>query len=259
MANAFAGDEPLIKLALGRGKQAKALFTVQPLADVVASLKRLPKDISTKYQSRALRKAARPGIAALQSQVLALGRVTGNLLASVSSVDRKYTNNKAGLPVSVVAIGFRRPTNASSQKMAESAFGGSVKYGPNRAYHSHLVEYGTKPRRAGQSKRKKRTRVLLGGRLRTLIEREKQQPVGNQRGVLSSWNTRRGQGSWKGQYPIDFIASGQVRGSPPLRPLAKAYRTAEPTMRSIIDTEMRRALTKAIEETRKKYGTDFGA
>jgi hypothetical protein len=29
-------------------------------------------------------------------------------------------------------------------------------------------------------------------------------------------------------------------------------------MRSIIDTEMRKALTKAIQETRKKYGTDFG-
>lgn len=259
MANAFAGDEPLIKLALGRGKQAKALFAVQPLADVVASLKRLPKDISTKHQLRALRKAAKPGIAALQSQVLALGRVTGNLLASVSKVERKYTNNKAALPVSLVAIGFRRPTNANSQKMAESAFGGSVKYGPNRAYHSHLVEYGTKPRRPGQSKRKSRKRVLLGGRLRTIIEREKQIPQGNRRGILSSWNYRRSGNAWNGQYPIDFIATGTVRGMPPLRPLAKAYRTAEPTMRSIIDTEMRRALTKAIEETRKKYGTDFGA
>lgn len=259
MAGAFAGDEPLIKLALGRGKQAKALFTVQPLADVVASLKRLPKDISTKHQLRALRKAAKPGIAALQSQVLALGRVTGNLLASVDDVERRYTNNKAGLPVSLIAIGFRRPTNSNSQKMAESAFGGSVKYGPNRAYHSHLVEYGTKPRRPGQSKRKSRKRVLVGGRLRTIIEREKQIPQGNRRGILSSWNYRRSGNAWNGQYPIDFIATGTVRGMPPLRPLAKAYRTAEPTMRSIIDTEMRRALTKAIEETRKKYGTDFGA
>lgn len=259
MAGAFAGDEPLIKFALGKGKQARALFAVQPLAGVVEKLKRLPPEISTKHQLRALRKAAKPGIAALQSQVLALGRVTGNLLASVDDVERRYTNNKAGLPVSLIAIGFRRPTNSSSQKMAESAFGGSVKYGPNRAYHSHLVEYGTKPRRAGQSKRKSRKRVLLGGRLRTIIEREKQIPQGNRRGILSSWNYRRSGNAWNGQYPLDFIAAGTVRGTPPLRPLAKAYRTAEPTMRSIIDTEMRRALTKAIEETRKKYGTDFGA
>jgi hypothetical protein len=258
MATVFAGGDPLIKFGLGKGKQAKALFSVQPIDDVVAALKRLPADISRKHQSRALLKAAKPGIAALQSQVLALGRVTGNLLASVDKVSRKYTNNKANLPVSLVAVGFRRPTNANSQKMAESAFGGSVKYGPNRAYHSHLIEYGTKPRTAGKTKRKSRKRVLLGGRLRTIIEREKQQPVGNARGVLSSWGTRRGGGAWKGQYPIDFIASGTVRGTPPLRPLAKAYRIAEPTMRSIIDTEMRKALTKAIEETRKKYGTDFG-
>lgn len=259
MANVFAGGEPIVKFALGRGKQAKALFTLQPLDDVVASLKRLPADISTKYQVRALRKAAKPGIAALQSQVLAIGRVTGNLLASVSKVERKYTNNKANLPVALVAVGFRRPTSAGSQKMAESAFGGSVKYGPNRAYHSHLVEYGTKPRTAGKSKRKSRKRVVLGGRLRTIIEREKQQPAGNARGVLSSWNARRSGGQWRGQYPIDFIATGTVRGTPPLRPLAKAYRVAEPTMRSIIDTEMRKALTKAIEETRRQYGTDFGA
>lgn len=259
MASAFAGDEPLIKFALGKGKQARALFAVQPLAGVVEKLKRLPPEISTKHQMRALRKAARPGIAALQSQVLALGRVTGNLLASVDDVERRYTNNKAGLPVSLIAIGFRRPTNRGSQNMAQSAFGGRTMYGPNRAYHSHLVEYGTKPRRPGKSKQKSRRRVLLGGRLRTIIEREREAPQGNRRGILSSFNWRRGKGSWNGQYPLDFIATGTVRGMPPLRPLAKAYRTAEPTMRSIIDTEMRRALTKAIEETRKKYGTDFGA
>ncbi len=258
MANVFAGGDPLIKFALGKGKQAKALYAVQPIDEIVARLKKLPQDISIKAQMPALRKAAKPGIAALQSQVLALGRVTGNLLASVDKVERKYKNNKENIPVGLVAVGFRRPTNANSQKMAESAFGGTVKYGPNRAYHSHLIEYGTKPRTAGKTKRKSRKRVLLGGRLRTIIEREKQQPVGNARGVLSSWSTRRGGGSWKGQYPIDFIASGTVRGTPPLRPLAKAYRIAEPTMRSIIDAEMRKALTKAIEETRKKYGTDFG-
>jgi hypothetical protein len=214
VANVFAGGDPLIKFALGKGKQAKALFSVQPIDEVVAALKRLPADISTKHQIRALRKAAKPGIAALSSQVLALGRVTGNLLASVDKVERKYKNNRADTPVALVAVGFRRPTNANSQKMAESAFGGSVKYGPNRAYHSHLIEYGTKPRTAGKTKRKSRKRVLLGGRLRTIIEREKQQPVGNARGVLSSWNTRRSGGQWKGQYPIDFIATAPSQGLP---------------------------------------------
>ena len=42
MANVFSGgtDRPLIKLALGRGKKAKALYGVEPLADVVAELKK---------------------------------------------------------------------------------------------------------------------------------------------------------------------------------------------------------------------------
>lgn len=257
MAKAFSDGDPLIKFALGRGRQAKALATVQPLEDVVRDLRAIPKEISIKYQIKALRKAAKPGIAALQSQVLAIGRVTGNLLASVSKVERKYTNNKANLPVGLVAVGFRRPTNAGSQKTAVSAFGGSVKYGPNRAYHSHLVEYGTKPRTAGKSKRKKKTRVLLGGRIRSIIEREKEQPANNLRGILSSWNTRRGEGQWKGEYPIDFIARGPVRGAPAQRPLQKAFAMAQPTMKSIIDAEMRKALAKASEEYAKKHGTDF--
>lgn len=256
MAKAFAEGEPVITFKLGRGRQAKPIESLQPLREIIKDLKALPPEISLKYQLRALRKAAKPGIAALQSQVLALGRITGNLLASVSKVERKYTNNKANLPVSVVVVGFRRPTNANSQKMAESAFGGSVKYGPNRAFHSHLVEYGTKPRTAGKSKRKKRTRVLLGGRIRSIIEREKERPTANVRGILSSWNTRRGAGQWKGEYPIDFIARGPVRGAPAQKPLQKAFATAQPTMKSIIDAEMRRALTKATEEYRKKHGTD---
>jgi hypothetical protein len=259
MANVFAGgsDKPLIKLALGKGKKAKALLAVEPLADIVAELKKLPRDISTKYQLRALRKAAKPGQEALRKNVAALGEVTGNLLASVSKVERKYTNNKAKLPVGVVVVGFRRPTNSKSQKGATPAFiGGTVLKGPNRAYHSHLVEYGTQPRSAGKSKRVKRRRVIMGGRIRTLTERVKEKPSG--RGVLSSFKTR-GPFFRPGvrRYPVDFIATGTVRGSPARRPLTRAFQSTQSQMQSILDVEMRKALTAAIRATQKKYG-DFG-
>ena len=229
MANVFAGgtDKPLIKLALGRGKKAKALFAVEPLADVVAELKQLPRDISTKYQLRALRKAAKPGQDALRKNVAALGEVTGNLLASVSKVERKYSNNRAKLPVGVVVVGFRRPVNSKSQKGATPAFiGGTVLKGPNRAYHSHLVEYGTAPRTAGKSKRVSRRRVVLGGRIRTLTVRKKEQSTG--RGILSSFKTR-GPFFKNGvrRYPVDFIATGQVRGSPARRPLTRAFQSTQ--------------------------------
>lgn len=261
MANVFSGgtDRPLIKLALGRGKKAKALYGVEPLADVVAELKKLPQDISTKYQLRALKKAAKPGQEALRKNVAALGEVTGNLLASVSQVSRKYTNNKAKLPVGVVVVGFRRPVGGKSQKGATPAFiGGTVLKGPNRAYHSHLVEYGTKSRTPGyRTRSKRRGRIILGGRIRSRTENVKVASE-NKGGILSSFKTR-GPFFRPGvrRYPVDFIATGTVRGSPARRPLARAFESTKSQMQSILDVEMRKALTAAIRATQKKYG-DFG-
>lgn len=251
MASGVAG--PLITLALGKGKDAKAQFQLQALDSIVTALQALPKDISLKYQSRALKKAAKPGELALQSQVSQLGSVTGNLLASVTKLDRKYTNNRRGIPVSVVVVGFRRPTNSQSQKMATPAFtGGSVLKGPSRAYHSHLVEYGTRPRSAGKSKRTSRKRVLLGGRLRTIIQRDKQPSSG--RGILSSLRTRGPFSSGGGTYPKDFIATGTVRGMPAQYPLTKAFNQSRSQMQSILDVEMRKALQAALRDYNRRYG-----
>lgn len=247
---------PLIKLALGKGKAAKAEYALQAIDDIAQALKALPRDISLKYQLRALRKAAKPGQDALRSQVSQLGQVTGNLLASVSKREKKYTNNKQNLPIGVIVVGFRRPTNSQSQKMATPAFtGGSVLKGPSRAYHSHLVEYGTKPRTAGKSRRTGRKRVLLGGRLRTLIEREKASVGG--RAILSSFKSRGPFEAGGGRYPKDFIATGTVRGAPAQRPLQKAFDQSKGQMQSVLDIEMRKALTRAIKEYQKRFG-DIG-
>jgi hypothetical protein len=252
MANPYAG-RPVINFALGRGKQAKALFQAEPLKEVTDALQGLPKEISLKYQSKALKKAARPGIEALQRNVAGLGQVTGNLLASVTSVDRKYSNNRRRIPVGVVVIGFRRPTNAKSQKSATPAFtGGSVLKGPNRAYHSHLVEYGTKPRQPGKSRQTKRRRVILGGRIRTLSQRIKEAPS-NPRGILSSFKTR-GPFTNRGFYPIDFITTGGVGPSPARRPLQKAFESSKGQMQSVLDVEMRKALQRATKAYQKQVG-----
>lgn len=247
---------PLIKLALGKGKAAKAQFSLQPLDSVVRALKALPADISNKYQASALRKAARPGKAALRNQVSQLGEVTGNLLASVTDVTRKYTNNRQRLPVTVVVVGFRRPTNAKSQKMATPAFqGGSVLKGPNRAYHSHLVEYGTQRRTPGRTRRTKRKRVVLGGRVRTVAQQIKEAPA-NGRGVLSSFKSR-GPFTGRGLYPIDFIAQGSVGPSPARRPLAKALAASRSQMQSVLDAQMRNALSQALRAYQKRF-SDLG-
>lgn len=248
----YAG-EPLIKLALGRGRAAKAQFSLAPLDDVVAELKKLPAEISNRYQRRALKKAAKPGRAALEANVRAIGQVTGNLLASITEKGKSYTNNKFRVPVSVVVVGFRRPVGGGAQRTAESAFGGSVMKGPNRAYHSHLVEFGTKGRRTpGKSRSVKRRRVILDGRIITQRDRIKERPTNNPRAILSSWNTRRGSGQWQGKYPTDFIATGSVRPMPAFRPLERAFKQSRGEMRSILDVEMRKALTLALRAVERK-------
>ena len=252
MASGVAG--PLIKIALGKGKQAKSQYALQPLDDIILALKALPLDISLKYQLRALRKAAKPGMESLRSQVSQIGQVTGNLLASVNKAERKYNNNRFKVPVGVIVVGFRRPNNTKSQKMATPAFaGGSVLKGPNRAYHSHLVEFGTQSRSAGKSRRTGRKRVQLGGRLRTIISRDKEKS--GARSILSSFSTRGpfAKGT-RGQYPKDFIATGTVRGAPAQHPLQKAFTGSRQRMQSVLDTEMRNALEKALRELEKRGG-----
>ena len=250
---AIVAGEPLIKLALGRGRAAKAQFSLAPLDDVVAELKKLPAEISNRYQRRALKKAAKPGRAALEANVRAIGQVTGNLLASITEKGKSYTNNKFRVPVSVVVVGFRRPVGGGAQRTAETAFGGSVMKGPNRAYHSHLVEFGTKGRRTpGKSRSVKRRRVILDGRIITQRDRIKERPTNNPRAILSSWNTRRGSGQWQGKYPTDFIATGSVRPMPAFRPLERAFKQSRGEMRSILDVEMRKALTLALRAVERK-------
>lgn len=255
MTSIFAEGPSLIKLAVGKGKTAKEAYGVTGLSDIIAALKKLPSEISLKYQTQALRKASRPGQEALRREVGSLGQVTGNLLASVTNVARKYTNNKAQLPVSVIVIGFRRPTNSKSQKGATPAFeGGRVLKGPNRAYHSHLVEYGTRPRTPGKSIQASKKRVVLGGRIQTLNVRLK---TLSKTPVLSSFKSR---GPFKGRgiYPKDFIAYGTVAGSPARRPLQKAFNSSKAQMQSILDIEMRKALTRAVKEYERKYGDSGG-
>jgi hypothetical protein len=258
MANPYAGRQ-VVTLALGTGKYAKSLFAAEPLKEVTDALQALPADISTKYQRRALKKAAEPGLQALRRNVASLGEVTGNLLAAVTSVSRAYTNNKLSLPVGVVVVGFRRPTNAKSQKMATPAFaGGTVLKGPNRAYHSHLVEYGTQRRTPGRTRRTKRRRVILGGRIRTLAQTVKDAPA-NSRGILSSFKSRGPFfGGGRGLYPMDFIAQGSVGPSPARRPLQKALDSSRSQMRSTLDVEMRKALQKAVREFQRRTGGTGG-
>ena len=256
MSNIFADGPSPIRLALGTGKYAKQQFAAAAYQQVVDALKSLPTDLAIKYQKRAIRKAAKPGEQALRSEVGQIRSVTGNLAASITTQLREYTNNRQQIPVVVAVIGFRRPVNQKSQRGATPAFaGGSVLKGPNRAYHSHLVEVGTRPRTPGTATRQRRRgRVILGGRIRTRFETV-YKPTNNKSGILSSFSTR---GPFKaggrGKYPTDFISTGQVRGSKPLRPLAQAFAASKTAMQSTLDAELRKALRAAARVYQKRTG-----
>jgi hypothetical protein len=252
VSNIFADGPSPIRLALGTGKYAKQQFAAAAYQQVVDALKSLPTDLAIKYQKRAIRKAAKPGEDALRAEVGKIRSVTGNLAASVTTQIREYTNNRQSIPVVVAVVGFRRPVNQRSQRGATPAFeGGSVLKGPNRAYHSHLVEVGTRPRTPGvRTRQRRRGRVILGGRIRTRFENIRQQS-GNATGILSSFKTR---GAFTSGYPKDFIATGTVRGSKPLRPLAKAFASSQPAMKSVLDTELRKALRAAARVYQKRTG-----
>jgi hypothetical protein len=263
MSTVFAEGTPLIRLALGKGKYAKTQFSLATYKQVVDALKGLPPEISKKYQSAALKRAAKPGERALQTQVSRLGQVTGNLLASVTTVKREYDNSTSRTPVGVAVVGFRRPVGQKRQKGSEPAFsGGGVLRGPNRAYHSHLVEFGTRPKTPGikTGRRANVKRVMLGGRIRTQADRIVEFS-GASRRVLSSGfrdggekKGKRRQFTGRGQYPIDFIATGTVAGSKALRPLANAFAASKGKMQSLLDSELRRALRLASAAYAKKYG-----
>lgn len=226
-------SEPMITFALGRGKHAKQRYSEKPLREIIAALQRLPQEISLKQQKKVLKQAALVGKAALAAQVGKLGRVTGNLAASVTMRAKSYTNNQQGIPVSIFVVGFRRA--------------GGGKNPASRGFHSHLVEFGTKGRRfAGKSVAGKKTRVIQDGRIVTRRDRVKVAATSN---ILSSYNKRRFFQAQSGQYPMDFFTTnGSVAPMPALHPLRNAFAASQSQMASIIDAGMRKALQAGLRK-----------
>ena len=224
-------SESMITLALGTGPFAKQRYSQKPLREIINALQKLPKDIAMAQQKKVLKKAAAVGKAALASQVGKIGRVTGNLAASVSVRSKAYTNNRQNIPVSIFVVGFRRA--------------GGGKNPASRGFHSHLVEFGTQGRRfAGKSVAGKKTRTIVDGRIVTRRDRVKAQATSS---ILSSFNKRRRVPGEDGQYPFDFITNkGSVAPMPALHPLRNAFSASQGQMAQIIEAGMRSALQAGL-------------
>ena len=224
-------SESMITLALGTGPFAKQRYSEKPLREIINALQKLPKDIAMAQQKKVLKKAAAVGKAALASQVGKIGRVTGNLAASVSVRSKVYPSNIVGIPVSVFVVGFRRATGGNNPA--------------SRGFHSHLVEFGTQGRRfGGKSTAGKKIRVIANGRIVTRRDRVKAQATSS---ILSSFNKRRRVPGEDGQYPFDFITNkGSVAPMPALHPLRNAFSASQGQMAQIIEAGMRSALQAGL-------------
>lgn len=106
------------------------------------------KKVIANKMAVALRYAMKPTLQQLERNVNKVGMVSGNLRRAVSQKVKKY-------PVSGNAVGLVGYFAAGRGKKKPDA------KGRDKAYHQHLVEYGTKPRKTASNAN--RGRMPVGG------------------------------------------------------------------------------------------------
>lgn len=121
---------------MGRFTGVKVEFP--ELHELRKQLRQFRSNVAAKHLGAALRRASKPGLAALRSEVRANQKgPTGNLRKSIAT--KVITYKKTGNAVALV--GF---TKAGTGKTSPT--GGSVQKGKDRAFHAGFLEFGTKPR-----------------------------------------------------------------------------------------------------------------
>lgn len=253
-------DTGPVSVAVGVGGHAPAVASVasERIKQLQEELRKFPDKIMRRYGLRAVKKASYWGKMQLEMEVAKIGRKTGNLARAVASKTKVYTRNRQNVMVPVGIVGFRRSGTGDSKKVP----GGKIQIGNDRAFHSHLVEFGTARRYPGKSKKIRSVRASVGGRRQTLVLRSKETVAGRRR-IMSSYNSsgpfqvNRGGGTTPG-YPKAFIASIDPRRGlgqmPALHPVQKAFRGSKDTMERVLLAQFEIGLKRAAEDFRKgKY------
>ena len=110
------------------------------LAATIAALQELPDRVGAKRLRRAFEDACRPTLEALRANTPE--GPTGNLLRAVAIKSIVYEQSGTV----VVIVGYIRSGSGDTSRT-----GGSVRIGPDRAFHQHFIEYGTAERRLKKS------------------------------------------------------------------------------------------------------------
>jgi hypothetical protein len=105
------------------------------LRELQKAFRQFRPSLARKHMGAAIRRSLKPGLTALRGNVSK--GPTGNLARAITSKVKTYVSGNA-----VGLVGF---TAAGSGK-SNSAGGGSVKKGKDRAFHAGFLEFGTKER-----------------------------------------------------------------------------------------------------------------
>jgi hypothetical protein len=221
-------------------------ISVEGVDDILRALRAISNEVARKSLTAVMRKVVKPTEKALQANVSGIGKVTGNLARAVTSrVPKTYGNG-----VQVGVVGFRRSGRSRSKKGA-----GSVSTGPDRAFHSHLIEFGTRSKKPLTMAGRAMQRSAQGRRDRAELDR-----VGlgytlkRDFGILSSGGQRgyftKPDGKTNFLVTISPRGLKEVAGTPKLAPMARAFMTTKSEARSILERE----LLKALESAVKKHG-----
>ena len=190
---------------------------------------------------------------------------TGNLQRSIDAKVVEYPLDGNAVAI----VGYRR----AGRERSESAAGGRVRSGPDRAFHQWWLEYGTQPRYVGTPadkpyKRKAHRRVMKSGKVVDVREHDVARQGGyiassfNKLGPFGMQKTPRMPRGSSGQrvqtepgYPRAFFKKSStpitippmpVGGSTGRPPLARAFSDMQPRVAEILSRELRISIEEAL-------------
>ena len=195
---------------------------------------------------------------------------TGNLkrAANIKVVRYKRDGNAVGL------LGYNRAARGPSQEIAQL---GTVRLGPDRAFHQWLVEYGTKPRAiktiaTKPYQRKAHTRTMKSGKVAAVSAHTVQAGQGAM--IASSLGSRgpfaitkngkgiqtpRGTFFKKGKKGETLVVQPMQPGGLGEPPLRKTWQEYQGKVASYLTTELRISLERALQSlTYSSTGTIDG-
>jgi hypothetical protein len=223
-------------------------FEFPDIEELRQGFRKLPKGLSAITQGAAVKRAMSPAVAALKAN--SPKGPTGNLARAVKIKSVRYAETGTGAAI----VGYVKPGTGKSQ----SAQGGKVRKGPDRAFHQFWIEFGTKERRINQpSKLRKYVIASSYDSLGPFTLKRQRMVKGGRKVVQSS-----------PKYPKAFFKAaprGQAVILPAIRaqhPVARTWMQVRGAVASRLEKELRQGLVNAmkqLEEYSKKKAAKAAA